>query len=123
MEKMTYVQALTNAINALSAMEGYAETVAKLDALKVATEKRNTTKSKAEVAKADADAELAEKVLEVLRSATEGVTVSELKDMDETFAELKVQRLSAIVRKLMQNGSVERYEFKRKAYFRAVERA
>lgn len=122
MEKITYVVALNTAIARLNDLmeEDLAPTIEKLVDLRNATIKRNTKSDKPsakEVAKQNADAELAESVIKVLESATEPMTVTQIKDASEDFAEVKVQKLSAIVRKLMIDGTIVRNEVKRKAVF------
>lgn len=122
MEKITYVVALNTAIARLNDLmeDNLAPTIEKLVDLRNATIKRNTKSDKPsakEVAKQNADAELAESVVKVLESATEPMTVTQIKDASEDFAEVKVQKLSAIVRKLMIDGTIVRNEVKRKAVF------
>lgn len=122
MEKITYVVALNTAIARLNDLmeDDLAPTIEKLVDLRNATIKRNTKSDKPsakEVAKQNADAELAESVIKVLESATEPMTVTQIKDASEDFAEVKVQKLSAIVRKLMIDGTIVRNEVKRKAVF------
>lgn len=122
MEKITYVVALNTAIARLNDLmeDDLAPTIEKLVDLRNATIKRNTKSDKPsakEVAKQNADAELAESVVKVLESATEPMTVTQIKDASEDFAEVKVQKLSAIVRKLMIDGTIVRNEVKRKAVF------
>jgi hypothetical protein len=122
MEKITYVVALNTAIARLNDLmeDDLAPTIEKLVDLRNATIKRNTKSDKPsakEVAKQNADAELAESVVKVLEGATEPMTVTQIKDASEDFAEVKVQKLSAIVRKLMIDGTIVRNEVKRKAVF------
>lgn len=122
MEKITYVVALNTAIARLNDLmeEDLAPTIEKLVDLRNATIKRNTKSDKPsakEVAKQNADAELAESVIKVLEGVTEPMTVTQIKDASEDFAEVKVQKLSAIVRKLMIDGTIVRNEVKRKAVF------
>lgn len=122
MEKITYVVALNTAIARLNDLmeDDLAPTIEKLVDLRNATIKRNTKSDKPsakEVAKQNADAELAESVVKVLEGATEPMTVTQIKDASEDFAEVKVQKLSAIVRKLMIDETIVRNEVKRKAVF------
>jgi hypothetical protein len=116
MTKLTYVDALTFAIENLD----NAEVVEKLTALREQQIKRNTKSDKVtpkEQAKIDADAVLMENVREILRNASEPLTVTAIKEGSEDLAEIKVQKLSAIVRKMLMNGEVVRTEVKRKAVF------
>lgn len=129
MEKMTYVVALNTAIDLVEAVrDGVAfdpttdltAVVEKLTALREQTEKRNSKDRKPtpkEQAKANADDALAEAVLQVLTDAPAPMTVTEIKNADEAFVETKVQKLSAIVRKLLIDGKVKREEVKHKAVF------
>lgn len=129
MEKMTYVVALNTAIDLVEAVrDGVAfdpttdltAVVEKLTALREQTEKRNSKDRKPtpkEQAKANADDALAEAVLQVLTDAPAPMTVTEIKNADEAFVETKVQKLSAIVRKLLMDGKVKREEVKHKAVF------
>jgi hypothetical protein len=59
---------------------------------------------------------------EILEGMAEGklYTITDLIKEIPACAELTNQRVSALVRQLMANGSVERVEEKRKAYFRKV---
>ena len=59
---------------------------------------------------------------EILEGMAEGklYTISDLIKEIPACADLTNQRVSALVRQLMANGSVERVEEKRKAYFRKV---
>lgn len=124
MTKMTYVDALNIAIAELSnggqIDEELVPVVEKLTALRDATIKRNSKERKPtpkEQAKADTDNALAEVVLSVLSNSADPMTVTAIKEADETFADVKVQKLSAVVRKLLLDGKVKREEVKRKAMF------
>lgn len=115
MTKMTYVDALNFAIANLSDDT----VVEKLTALRDATIKRNTKTDKVtpkEQAKMDADAAIKQIVREVLTGA-EPMTVTQIKDANEGFAEVKTQKLSAIIRKMMMDGEILRTEVKHKAVF------
>ena len=59
---------------------------------------------------------------EILEGMAEGklYTITDLIKEIPACADLTNQRVSALVRQLMANGSVERVEEKRKAYFRKV---
>ena len=122
MEKMTYVVALNTAIARLNDLmeEDLAPTISKLTDLRDATIKRNSKERKPtpkEQAKAETDSALADAVLAVLSNATDPMTVTAIKEADEAFAEVKVQKLSAVVRKLLLDGKVKREEVKHKAMF------
>ena len=59
---------------------------------------------------------------EILEGMAEGklYTITDLIKEIPACADLTNQRVSALIRQLMANGSVERVEEKRKAYFRKV---
>ena len=117
-KKMTYVEALTIAIDTMNSLESpNKEAIDKLIALKESTEKRNNSKSKAEVAKQSANDELKNVIIEVLTNCTEPITITEMLALDERFNNLKVQKISPLMRKLLEEGKIKREEMKRKAYF------
>jgi hypothetical protein len=60
-----------------------------------------------------------ETILAVLANRT--MTISEMQKASAELAELTNQRISALVRQLVQEGKVEREEIKRKAYFKLAE--
>lgn len=118
--KITYVTAIDNAIAAMIAHGTPVEFIDKMQALRRSIEKRNSAERKTtpkEQAKLDADAAMIEQVKAVLANSAEPMTVTAIKDADEAFAEVKVQKLSAIVRKMLNAGIVKRDEVKRKAVF------
>ena len=94
MTKMTYVAALTYAIENLT--DAPADVVEKLTALKAQTEKRNTAERKPTKTQV-ANIALADRVREVLRNAAEPLTI-ELMARDEALAVLSNQKVSAVVR-------------------------
>lgn len=117
---ITYINAIDTAIAAMIEQGTSHEYVEKMQALRRSIEKRNSGErkpTKAEQAKADADAVLRDKVREVLGTAAEPMTVTAIKDSAEDFTEVKVQKLSAIVRKMLIDGEVKRDEVKHKAVF------
>lgn len=117
-KKMTYVEALTIAIDTMKSLESpNKEAIDKLIALKESTEKRNNSKSKAEAAKQSANDELKNVIVEVLTNCTEPVTITEMLALDERFNNLKVQKISPLMRKLLEEGKIKREEMKHKAYF------
>lgn len=95
MTKMTYVAALTYAIENLT--DAPADVVEKLTALKAQTEKRNAADRKPTKTQV-ANIALADRVREVLRNAAEPLTITELMARDEALAVLSNQKVSAVVR-------------------------
>ena len=58
-----------------------------------------------------------ETIVEVLSEVGEAVTVSELMKADERMAEYSNQKLSALLKKLVEAGKVTKVVDKKKAYF------
>lgn len=61
-----------------------------------------------------------EVILDTLADSGKMMTISEMQKANEELGELSNQRISALVRQLINDGKVERLEDKRKAYFKAV---
>lgn len=121
MTKMTYAMAIDNAI-ALFSQGGQIdaedrETVEKLEALSASLAKRNSKKSNSPTKRQKENIEVMETIVEVLASCEEPVTVSELQK-DERLAEFSNQRLSALLKKLVDNEhTVEKSIVKGKSLF------
>lgn len=118
--KVTYISAIDRAIEAMTAQNVEQDFIEKMRLLRASVEKRNTkpsTPTPKEQAKINADELMMEQVKEVLSSATEPMTVTQIKQASEAFVETKVQKLSAIVRKMLIDGIVVRTEVKHKAVF------
>lgn len=112
MKKMTYVEALNIAIEAVSNEEA----VERLTALRDATIKRNSAERKPTKVQEANEAIKAE----ILRFLADGQahTVTEIMAGVESLSEASNQKASALVRQLLDSGAVEREEIKRKAYFK-----
>ena len=117
MTKMTYVEALTNALSLLESNvgNGFDEfdlqaTIDKLTALKAQTEKRNSADRKP-TAKQMANEGLKARVLEVLTS--EPATVTELMGRDPELSVLSNQKVSALVNALVDEGQAVKTPVKR----------
>ena len=118
--KVTYISAIDHAIEAMTAQNVEQDFIEKMRLLRSSVEKRNTkpsTPTPKEQAKINADELMMEQIKEVLSSATEPMTVTQIKQASEAFVETKVQKLSAIVRKMLIDGIVVRTEVKHKAVF------
>lgn len=59
-------------------------------------------------------------VLNTLAAFTDGKTISEIQAANEILAEMSNQKVSALVRQMVQDGSLVRIEDKRKAYFKVA---
>ena len=80
--------------------------------------KKSASKSKAEIEKANANVELTQIVREVLANSSVAMTVSEVMKANEVLAELSNQKISALLKQMVESGSVVREEIKRKAHFK-----
>lgn len=110
MEKMTYVKALEVAIEKCDG-----EVAEKLTALKASIAKKNSAERKP-TATQTANEGYKTAILEGME-ADKAYTITDLMKSVEAIAELSNQRVSAIVRQMVEAGSVTREEIKRKAYF------
>ena len=109
MTKMTYVNALDVAINAVA---DNAEVAEKLTALRAQIAKKNTAERKPTKTQVANDA-LKGQIVDAL---TEPATASEVA---EKFG-ISNQKASALLTAMVKDGIVERTVEKRKAYFKAV---
>ena len=114
MEKMTYVKALEIAI----ANVDNAEVKNKLVALQTSIAKKNSAERKPTATQtANAGYKIA-----ILDGMEDGMqyTITDLTKTISAIADLSNQRVSAIVRQMVESGEVTRTEIKRKAYFSKV---
>lgn len=116
-KKMTYVTALTYAIENGNLPEDVRE---KLEALKNQQEKRNNTEKKPTKTQ-QANANLRELVMEILRNEGKPMTVTEVFNaMGENPEVSSTQKVSALMRQLLLEGKVVKTTEKRVSYFSAV---
>lgn len=115
MDKMTYVKALDVAIEALT--DGEAKD--KLIALKASITKKNSAERKP-TATQTANEGYKVAILDAMES-DKGYTITDLMKSVDAIADLSNQRVSAIVRQMVESGNVTREEIKRKAYFTKVD--
>ncbi len=109
---LTYSEALTNAL----ALDGLNEdTRATLNALKASIEKKNAADRKP-TATQTANGNTKAEILAVLADGT-ARTVTEIMAAVPTLNGASNQKASALVRQLVEEGSVKRELVKRKAYF------
>ena len=80
--------------------------------------KKSASKSKAEIANANANAELTQVVKEVLSNTDKAMTVSEVMKANEVLSELSNQKVSYLMRTLVENKEVVKIVEKGKSYFR-----
>lgn len=109
---LTYADALTNAL----ALEGMNEdTRVTLLALKASIEKKNTSDRKPSATQT-ANENIKTEILAVLADGTSR-TVTEIMSAVLSLNGASNQKASALVRQLVEEGSVKREVVKRKAYF------
>lgn len=108
--KMTYVMALDVAI---AKVDGEAKE--KLEALKASIAKKNSAERKP-TATQTANEGFKVAILEGMVDGQK-YTITDLMKSVEAIADLSNQRVSAIVRQMVESGEVVREEIKRKAYF------
>lgn len=110
--KMTYVVALSYV---LDNCEMPVEVKEKLEALKMQTEKRNSADAKPTKTQLEADANR-EHLLEVMANG-ETHTISEWQETDKELENMTNQKVSALMRTLVNAGKVRKDIEKRKSYF------
>lgn len=112
MTKMTYAQALEVAINAVE----NEEVVEKLKALKVQLEKRGSGKKGMTKTQKENEG-LMETITNALAELENPVTVTELIATGEGLEGYTNQKISALLRKLVEAGKVVKTIEKKRAYF------
>lgn len=113
MTKMTYVSALSVAINMLN--DEQTDVREKLGALKAQIEKKNSAERKPTKAQV-ANEGLKDSILEFLTGAVEPVTASDM----ATWLNVSNQKASALLTALVNDHKVVREVVKRKAYFKVA---
>lgn len=111
MDKMTYAKALEIAINAVTEGEAHE----KLVALKASIEKKNSAERKP-TATQTANEGFKTAIIAGMEYG-KGYTITDLMKSIPEIADLSNQRVSAIVRQMVESGTLQREEIKRKAYF------
>lgn len=81
-------------------------------------DKKSASKSKAEIANANANAELTQVVREVLANTDKAMTVSEVMKANEVLSELSNQKVSYLMRTLVESKEVVKIVEKSKSYFK-----
>lgn len=117
MTKLTYAMALEIAIASVEATE----VKEKLEALKVSVEKKNGGSRKPTATQKE-NAELKVAIANGLEVG-KAYTITEIMKTVKAVEGLTNQRVSAIVRQMVESGTLTRNEVKRKAYFSLVEEA
>ena len=112
MEKTTNVKALAYV---LYNYDLPTEIHAKLEKMKVQFEKKNSAEKKP-TATQIANEGIKNLILEVIGNSS--LTITEMQKINGELAELSNQKISALLKQMVENGSVVREEIKRKAYFK-----
>lgn len=84
-------------------------------------EKKALAKSSTETAKQKENNGFMEDIYNILVENEKAMTITEIQQQNEQLAELTNQRMSALLKKLVDAGRVVRAEFKKKAYFKIAE--
>lgn len=61
-----------------------------------------------------------ENIYQALVNVAKSVTITELQTLDTEMSNYSNQKISALLKQLVEDGKVERIEDKKKAYFRAI---
>ena len=112
MEKTTNVKALAYVLENYDLPD---EIHAKLEKMKVQFEKKNSAEKKP-TATQIANEGIKNLILEVIGNSS--LTITEMQKINGELAELSNQKISALLKQMVENGSVVREEIKRKAYFK-----
>lgn len=128
--KMTQVSALEIAVEVLTnVMNGVdvtladteiSEAVAKLSGMAEKLAEKRSTPSKADKEKSAEHKAIADEIILVLsteETVTNGMTVSEMQKASDKLAEYSNQKISAILRKMVDNGTIVKTVDKKKSYF------
>ena len=112
MEKTTNVKALAYVLDNYDLPT---EIHAKLEKMKIQFEKKNSAEKK-HTATQIANEGIKNLILEVIGNSS--LTITEMQKINGELAELSNQKISALLKQMVENGSVVREEIKRKAYFK-----
>lgn len=118
---MTYAMALDTAINFLNENIQYGDdfsaTVEKLTALKEQLAKRGSSKTPTKTQKANEEVKAV--IINVLTDTNEKMTVTEML-ADEHLSGYTNQKISALLRQMIESGKVTKTIENKKAYFKAT---
>ena len=112
MEKTTNVKALAYV---LENYELPAEVKAKLEKMKFQFEKKNSAEKKPTATQIENEG-IKNLILEVIGDSS--LTITEMQKINGELAERSNQKISALLKQMVENGSIVREEIKRKAYFK-----
>ena len=112
MEKITNVKALAYVLENVNLPKEYAE---KIEKMKSQFEKKNSAEKKP-TATQIANEGIKSVILEVIGNGS--LTITEMQKLNGELAELSNQKISALLKQMVESGSVVREEIKRKAHFK-----
>ena len=128
--KMTQVSALelaveviTNVMNGVDtdiASSELSEAITKLSGMAEKLAEKRSTPSKADKEKSAEHKAIADEIILVLsteETVTTGMTVSEMQKASDKLAEYSNQKISAILRKMVDSGTIVKTIDKKKSYF------
>ena len=128
--KMTQVSALelaveviTNVMNGVDtdiASSELSEAITKLSGMAEKLAEKRSTPSKADKEKSAEHKAIADEIILVLsteENVTTGMTVSEMQKASDKLAEYSNQKISAILRKMIDSGTIVKTVDKKKSYF------
>lgn len=128
--KMTQVSALelaveviTNVMNGVDtdiASSELSEAITKLSGMAEKLAEKRSTPSKADKEKSAEHKAIADEIVLVLsteETVTNGMTVSEMQKASDKLAEYSNQKISAILRKMVDSGTIVKTVDKKKSYF------
>ena len=112
MEKTTNVKALAYVLDNYDLPT---EIHAKLEKMKFQFEKKNSAEKKPTATQIENEG-IKNLILEVIGDSS--LTITEMQKINGELAERSNQKISALLKQMVENGSIVREEIKRKAYFK-----
>ena len=112
MEKTTNVKALAYVLDNYDLPT---EIHAKLEKMKVQFEKKNSAEKKPTATQIENEG-IKNLILEIIGDSS--LTITEMQKINGELAERSNQKISALLKQMVENGSIVREEIKRKAYFK-----
>lgn len=117
------IEVITNVMNGVDidlASSELSEAVVKLSGMAEKLAEKRSTPSKADKEKSAEHKAIADEIILVLsteENVTTGMTVSEMQKASDKLAEYSNQKISAILRKMVDNGTIVKTVDKKKSYF------
>ena len=117
------VKVITNVMNGVDtdiASSELSEVITKLSGMAEKLAEKRSTPSKADKEKSAEHKAIADEIILVLsteENVTTGMTVSEMQKASDKLAEYSNQKISAILRKMVESGMVVKTVDKKKSYF------